>query len=78
MYLNGNLQATVSTLQAANGRQNVTQLGTGGTPRNIGSRGNGTANNWVGTINLVRFHSRALSAAEIFSNFTASRLRYGI
>jgi hypothetical protein len=78
VYLNGNLQATVSTLQAASGRQNVTQLGAGGTPRNIGSRGNGTANNWIGTIDNARFYNRALTAAEVQQNFTALRGRYGI
>lgn len=78
VYLNGNLQATVSTLQAANGRQNVTQLGAGTTPRNIGSRSNGGANNWVGTINSVRFYNRALSAVEVRQNFEAARGRYGI
>ena len=78
VYLNGNLQATVSTLQAVNGRQNVTQLGAGGTPRNIGSRGNGTANNWIGTIDNARFYNRALSAVEVQQNFNALRGRYGL
>jgi hypothetical protein len=78
VYLNGNLQATVSTLQAANGRQNVTQLGTGTTSRNIGSRYNGTNNNWVGTINSVRFYNQALSANEVLQNFNATRSRYGL
>jgi hypothetical protein len=78
VYLNGNLQATVSTLQAANGRQNVTQLGIGTTSRNIGSRYNGTNNNWVGTISSVLFRNQALSAAEVQQNFNALRGRYGI
>jgi hypothetical protein len=78
VYLNGNLQSTTSTLQAANGRQNVTQLGIGTTSRNIGSRYDGTNNNWVGTINSVRFYNRALTAAEVQQNFQALRGRYGI
>jgi hypothetical protein len=78
VYLNGNLQSTTSTLQAANGRQNVTQLGVGTTSRNIGSRYDGTNNNWVGTINSVRFYNRALTAAEVRQNFNALRGRYGI
>lgn len=78
VYLNGVLEASASTLQASNGRQNVTQLGPGTTSRNIGSRYDGTGNNWVGSINLVQFYSRALSAAEVQQNFNALRGRFNI
>jgi hypothetical protein len=37
-----------------------------------------SAQAWKGRIFSARFYNRVLSAAEIFSNFTASRLRYGI
>ena len=78
VYLNGNQQASVSTLQAANGRQNVTSLGAGTTSRNIGSRYSGTGNNWVGSIPVVKFYNKALSASEVQQNFNAHRGRYGI
>jgi hypothetical protein len=78
VYLNGNLQATASTLQAANGRQNVTQLGAGTASRNIGSRYDGSSANWIGTINSVRFYNRALTTTEVLNNFNAHRGRYGI
>jgi hypothetical protein len=78
VYLNGNLESTTSTLQAGNGRQNVTQLGPGTTSRNIGSRYDGTGDNWVGSIYVAKFYSKALSATEIFQNFCALRGRFGI
>jgi hypothetical protein len=78
VYLNGVLEASVSTLQASNGRQNVTQLGPGTTSRNIGSRYDGTSTNWIGSINLVQFYNRALSQVEVQQNFNALRGRFGI
>jgi hypothetical protein len=73
-YLNGALQSTVSTAQAANGRQNVMSLGGGTTPRNIGSRGGG--NYWVGNIAVANFHNRGLTAAEVLNNYTELRRRF--
>jgi hypothetical protein len=75
-YLNGALQSTVSTAQAANGRQNVMSLGSGTTSRNIGSRYNGGGNNWVGNIAVVNFHNRGLTAAEVLNNYTELRKRF--
>jgi hypothetical protein len=77
VYLNGNLESTTSTLQAANGRQNVTSLGAGTTPRMIGSRGAGT-NVWNGKMYQVRFYSKELSANEVLRNFEATRARFGV
>jgi hypothetical protein len=73
-YLNGALQSTVSTAQAANGRQNVMSLGGGTTPRNIGSRGGG--NYWVGNIAVANSHNRGLTAAEVLNNYTELRKRF--
>ena len=78
VYLNGRLEATASTLQASNGRQNVTQLGPGTTHRNIGSRYSGAGNQWVGSIYSVKFYNKSLAADEVFQNFTAMRGRFGI
>jgi hypothetical protein len=78
VYLNGVLEGTASTLQAANGRQNVTQIGPGTTSRNIGSRYDGTSTNWVGSIYSIKFYSKALTASEVFQNFCAMRGRFGI
>jgi hypothetical protein len=78
VYLNGKEEASASTLQAANGRQNVTSLGAGTTSRNIGSRYSGAGNNWVGSIPFVKFYNKALSASEVQQNFNAHRGRYGI
>lgn len=78
VYLNGVLQSTVSTLQASNGRQNVTTLGAGGTPRNIGSRANGGGNNWHGTIDIVNFYNRSLSATEVTEQYNNYKTRFGI
>lgn len=78
IYLNGVLQSTTSTLQAANGRQNVTTLGGGSTPRNIGSRGNGGSNNWVGNIDVVNFYNRALLATEVSYQYNTYKTRFGI
>jgi hypothetical protein len=71
VYLNGSLQSTTSTLQASNGRQNVTSLGAGTTSRNIGSRYSGGGNNWVGTIDVIKFYNRSLSAAEVLRNYNS-------
>ena len=78
VYLNGVLQSTTSTLQASNGRQNVTTLGAGGTPRNIGSRANGGGNNWHGTIDVVNFYNRSLSATEVTEQYNNYKTRFGI
>lgn len=78
VFLNGVLQSTTSTLQAVNGRQNVTQLGAGTTSRNIGSRYDGTGNNWVGSISLINFYDKALTDSEILQNFNALRSRFNI
>jgi autotransporter-associated beta strand protein len=65
-YLDGNLiTATGNTSQLIN------TAGTGGsgppTPNEfyIGSNGNGTANNWIGSIDDVRIYNTALSKAEL-------------
>lgn len=76
IYLNGNLQSTTSTLQASNGRQNVTTLGAGTTPRNIGSRGSGTF--WAGNIDIVKFYNRALTAQEIQQNYQQYKTRFNL
>ncbi len=78
VYLNGKIEATASTLQAANGRQNVTQLGPGTTSRNIGSRYSGSGNQWAGSIYSIKFYNKALSSDEVFQNFIALRGRFGI
>ena len=78
VYLNGVLQSTTSTLQAGNGRQNVTTLGAGGTPRNIGSRTNGGGNNWHGAIDVVNFYNRSLSATEVTEQYNNYKTRFGI
>lgn len=78
VYLNGILESTTSTLQASNGRQNVTQLGPGTTHRNIGSRYSGAGNQWVGSIYSVKFYNKAFTASEVFQNFTVLRGRFGI
>ena len=76
IYLNGNLQSTTSTLQASNGRQNVTTLGAGTTPRNIGSRGSGTF--WTGNIDIVKFYNRALTAQEVRQNYQQYKTRFNL
>jgi hypothetical protein len=78
VYLNGVLQSTTSTLQSANGRQNVTSLGPGTTSRNIGSRFSGSANNWIGDMDVVRFYNRELSQQEVTRNFESYRNRFDI
>jgi hypothetical protein len=76
VYLNGVLQSTTSTLQAANGRQNVTTLGGGTTHRNIGSRSSGAGDNWYGTIDVVNFYNRGLSATEVTEQYNNYRKRF--
>ena len=76
IYLNGNLQSTTSTLQASNGRQNVTTLGAGTTPRNIGSRGSGTF--WTGNMDVVKFYNRALTAQEVKQNYQQYKTRFNL
>ena len=78
VYLNGNLQSTASTLQASNGRQNVTTLGAGTTNRGIGSRYAGSANNWVGSIDVIKFYNRALTAAEVKQNYNKYKTRFNL
>ena len=69
VYLNGVLHNTASTLQASNGRQNVTTLGPGSSHRNIGSRYSGSGNNWIGNMNIVKFYNISISASEILQNY---------
>jgi hypothetical protein len=76
VYLNGVLQSTTSTLQAANSRQDVTVLGGGTTHRNIGSRYSGAGNNWYGTIDVVNFYNRGLSATEVTQQYNNYRKRF--
>jgi hypothetical protein len=76
IYLNGVLQSTTSTLQASNGRQNVTTLGTGGTPRNIGARGNGYY--WPGTIDVVKFYNTAISTDQVQQNYRQYKSRFNL
>ena len=78
VYLNGNLQATASTLQAVNGRQNVTTLGAGTTHRNIGSRYSGAGNNWVGSIDVVKFYNIALTTSEVQENYKQYKTRFNL
>jgi len=74
IYLNGSLQSTTSTLQASNGRQNVTVLGAGTTPRSIGSRSGSYFN---GKISIARSFNRALSPTEVSQNYQAMKSRFG-
>lgn len=78
VYLNGSLQATVSTAQAVNGRQNVTSLGAGTTARNIGSRYNGGGNNWIGDIGVVNFYNVGLTAAQVQQNYLDYKTRFNL
>jgi hypothetical protein len=66
-YRNGTLTNTV----AASGT-----LGGSGSDMIIGSYGGAYFSQ--GQIPMLKVYNRTLSAAEVFSNFTASRLRYGI
>jgi hypothetical protein len=75
IYLNGSLQSTTSTLQAANGRQNVTSLGAGTTPRLIGSRSGSYFN---GRIAVARSFNRALTTSEISLNYEIMKTRFGL
>jgi hypothetical protein len=76
IYLNGVLQSTTSTLQASNGRQNVTTLGAGDTPRNIGARGGG--NYWPGTIDVVKFYNTAISTDQVKQNYNQYKSRFNL
>jgi hypothetical protein len=78
VYLNGVLQSTTSTLQAANGRQDVTVLGGGTTHRNIGSRSSGAGDNWYGTIDVVNFYNRGLSATEVTQQYNNYKTRFNL
>lgn len=75
VYLNGNLESTTSTLQAANGRQNVTTIGAGTTPRGLGYRGSGTAL-WNGEMGEIRMYNRELSYSDVQTNYINSRNKY--
>lgn len=77
IYLNGNLESTTSTLQAANGRTNVTSLGAGTTPRMIGSRGAGS-NVWNGKMYQVKFYSKELSQTEVTELYSTNKTRFGV
>jgi hypothetical protein len=70
IYLNGNLVGT----------QTYTGPGDFSNTNNvlIGRRFNDASRSLRGDISVAKIYSRALPAAEVFSNFTASRLRYGI
>jgi len=76
IYLNGVLQSTTSTVQASNGRQNVTVLGTGGTPRNIGARGGG--NYWPGNIDIIKFYNTAISTDQVQQNYRQYKSRFNL
>ena len=76
IYLNGVLQSTTSTLQAANGRQNVTTLGSGGTPRNIGARGSG--NFWPGNMDIIKFYNNALTSDQVKQNYQQYKSRFNL
>ena len=78
VYLNGDLHSTTSTAQAANGRQNVMTLGGGTTNRNIGSRYNGSGNNWVGDMSVVNFYNYGLSADEVNKNYNNYKTRFNV
>lgn len=75
IYLNGNLESTTSTLQAVNGRQNVTVLGSGTTPRSIGSRSGSYFN---GKFSMFRNYNTSLSTAEVLQNYNATKFRFGL
>lgn len=75
VFLNGELESTTSTLQATNGRQNVTQLGPGRTPRRIGAR---TDNYWSGEIYKSTFYNRALTPQEVQQNYNSQKSRFGL
>jgi hypothetical protein len=76
IYLNGVLQSTTSTLQASNGRQNVTTLGAGDTPRNIGARGGG--NYWPGNIDIIKFYNTAISTDQVKQNYNQYKSRFNL
>ena len=76
VYLNGVLQNTASTLQAVNGRQNVTTLGAGNTPRNIGARGSG--NYWPGNIDIIKFYNTTLSVNQVKQNYQQYKTRFNL
>jgi len=71
VYLNGKLEASVST-------GSVNSLAAGSTHRGIGSRYSGSAANWAGSIDVVKFYNRALSPTEVYRNFDAYNKRFGI
>ena len=75
VYLNGNLESTTSTLQATNGRQNVTTLGSGTTPRGLGYRGSGS-NHWNGEMGEIRMYNREISASEVSINYESAKTQY--
>lgn len=75
VYLNGSLQSTTSTLQAFAGKQNVTSLGAGTTPRSIGSRSGSYFN---GRIAVARSFNRALTTSEISLNYEIMKTRFGL
>jgi hypothetical protein len=75
VYLNGVPECNASTLQAANGRQNVTTIGSGTTPRGLGYRGSGTAH-WNGEMGEIRMYNRELSMSEVLTNYINSRKKY--
>ena len=76
IYLNGSLESTTSTLQAANGRQNVTILGAGTTPRTLGGRSQ-AGYYFNGKISMFRNYNASLSATEVLQNYNATKFRFG-
>jgi hypothetical protein len=76
IYLNGNLESTTSTLQSSNGRQNVTILGAGTTPRTIGGRSQ-AGYYFNGKISMFRNYSISLSTAQVLQNYNAQKFRFG-
>jgi len=76
IYLNGNLESTTSTLQSSNGRQNVTILGAGTTPRTIGGRSQ-AGYYFNGKISMFRNYSISLSTAQVLQNYNAQKYRFG-
>jgi hypothetical protein len=77
IYLNGNLESTTSTLQSSNGRQNVTILGAGTTPRTIGGRSQ-AGYYFNGKISMFRNYNVSLSTTEVVQNYNATKFRFGL
>ena len=70
LYKNG-------VLTASSAADTLASAGWGSTTWAIGQRGNSTFF-FPGQIPVVKAYNRSLTAAEVYSNYTAIRLRYGI